>query len=213
PRFVLRNRRLVLLPNPVACQEDIEKLKDLRFIISLGKHDHWYNRYNYPVKAFPYSRILFNKRMWRELISKTSGHVVDDINPRPWEDLWQDAETVDLMFAILEAFVRQCKTDGVVPILMVIPGKASVQSVLDTGEDVAAVRMIEEYCRRNGWLFINPVGGFVEHIRQGHPLSSLYTGHVSPTGNAVIADVVRRFLVEHGLFEESAPAGGAAGPP
>jgi len=88
PRFILKNNKLNLLKNPIRSKEEIKKLGDIQFIQQIGEFDWWYNRDNYPILQFPYSKILFNKRMWIEAFYGSGNHKIDDMDPRPWENLW-----------------------------------------------------------------------------------------------------------------------------
>ena len=107
PRFEIVNDRLTLRKNPITSENEIGKLKDPRFIHEIGRRDYWYNRDKRPVLKFPYTKILFNRRLWRELANKT-----DDIAPRPWANLWEDQEARELMFRIIDSFVADVHAAG-----------------------------------------------------------------------------------------------------
>lgn len=189
PRFELLNGRLTLLQNPITNEEEISKLRDPRFIREIGRHDFWYNRDEYPVLGFPYSKIIFNKRLWREVTAKT-----DDINPRPWIDLWEDRESRELMFRIIDAFAADVKAAGATPIVMVIPNPREIIWKIEDGRDSHGVVRIREYCRQHGYLYFNPIDGLVRYLRKGRLLPEIFRDHITALGNQIIAHELFNFL-------------------
>ena len=197
PRFKILKNKLVLLENSIADEKEIINLKSRRFINQIGQNDFWYNRDNYPILLFPYSRILLNKRMWAELIYK-----VDDIDPRPGVNLWENKDARDVMFKILESFIAKVKAEKAVPIIMVIPKAGEVAMKLNTGKDAEGTLKILEFCRVNNCRYFNPIDAFVEHIKSGNAITSLYEGHISPKGNRIIAYQLFRYLREELVIKE-----------
>ena len=61
PRFMLEGGQLRLIENPIRGVDDLERLKDSRFLAEIGKNDLWFNRDDYPELSFPYTAILFNR--------------------------------------------------------------------------------------------------------------------------------------------------------
>jgi hypothetical protein len=199
PRFIIQGNKLVLLKNPVANEKEIEKLNSPEFIIDIGRSDFWYNRNNYPVLTFPYSKILLNKHLWLELTYKQKGYQIDDINPRPWVNLWEDKYASDIMFKILESFVAKARQDNAVPLIMVIPMTLEVAIKLKTGKDTENTSKISEFCKLHKYHYFNPMDGFVEYVKKGNALSGLYNKneHVSPQGNLIIANQLLQYLSEN----------------
>jgi hypothetical protein len=195
----MQGNKLVLFKNPVANEEEIEKLNSPEFIIDIGRSDFWYNRNNYPVLTFPYSKILLNKHLWLELTYKQKGYQIDDINPRPWVNLWEDKHASDIMFKILESFVAKSRQDNAVPLIMVIPTTLEVARKQKTGKDTENTSKISEFCRLNNYHYFNPIDGFVEYVKKGNALSGLYNNHehVSPKGNLIIANQLLQYLSEN----------------
>lgn len=68
PRFILKEDRLLLLPNPVRALDEIRGLRNVYFLSRIGQNDFWFNRDRYPEFRFPYLKILFNKRIWLDII-------------------------------------------------------------------------------------------------------------------------------------------------
>lgn len=56
----------MLIENPIQRREDYVKLQDLAFLQSLAEYDWWYYLDDFPQLKFPYSRLLFNRRIWLE---------------------------------------------------------------------------------------------------------------------------------------------------
>jgi hypothetical protein len=189
PRFEIVNDRLTLIDNPITAEDEIEKLKDPRFIHAIGRHDYWYNRDKLPVLDFPYTKILFNRRLWREMT-----HHSDDIAPRPWAKLWDEQGPRELMFRIIDAFVSDVRAAKAVPIVMVIPDPNQTIFKLQNGRDSDNTTKIMAYCRQKNYLYFNPVDGFVEQLNDGLAFNSIYAGHITADGNRIIAEELAEFL-------------------
>jgi len=194
PRFVVRNDRLVLLENPIKDKSEIEYLSDPGFVSELGRNDYWYNQDNYPIYQSPYSKILLNKRLWLDLLFKIKGHKINDLNPRPWEDLWKNPEISDVMFRLFKSFADQSASENVIPIIMVIPEEIDLTYRLRTGSDKAGAKKIEEFCKKNNIPYFNPIEGFVDHVKAGKEISDLYEDHITSYGNQLIAIQLSDYL-------------------
>jgi len=199
PRFDLQHGRLVLLPNPLQSAAELPKLADPVFIRSLGVNDWWYERDRGPELAFPYSGILFNKRLWMEaLYGRGSG--IDDIDPRPWEDLWGEERVRALLFAILDAFVSDARRLGATPLIVLSPRKGEVLEKFRGGEPASAARLLE-FCRARAYHCFDGIGAMAGEARSEQEVLSFYTGHLNPRGNQLFAQALQRWLRRGGLVE------------
>lgn len=194
PRFKIVKDKLILLKNPIRNKDEIMKLQNLRFINEIGQNDFWYNRNNYPIFKFPYSKIIINKRLWLEIIWKIKGHKIDDICPQPWSNLWENKEATDIMFKIFESFVNKVESEKAIPIIMVIPEKSEVLHKLKRGIDIEKTLKIIEFCNANNLLYFSPINGFVDYVKAENDVDILYNGHISSRGNQIIADQLFKYL-------------------
>jgi hypothetical protein len=206
PRFVLEGGRLELLENPVTGRADIERLCDEPFIHELGRHDYWYNRDNYPVYRFPYTGILFNKRIWLEVFYGKRGQQIHDVNPRPWEDLWQEEEITSLMFGIVDSFVSAAQLDGSVPIILVLPLQDQVFERFVTGRNPQSVSMVLDYCERQDYPCLDTITELAASVGRREEIVDLFIVHLSPKGNRIVANALHR------IIEERVLSGGTGSP-
>lgn len=197
PRFKLVNDQLELLDNPIKSASEIGLLGDERIIRKLGENDWWYNRDNYPIFRFPYSTILFSKRMWLEAFYGKVKREIDDIDPRPWEDLWDQEQMTDLMFKIVESFTKTVRKSNATPVVMIMPLQDEVFNRFCTGENPKSVSMIIEYCERNGILCFNAIDALAGNVGAMEEIPRLYVVHVSPKGNRIIANELFKFIKMH----------------
>lgn len=194
PRFLLKNNELAILNNPIQTKDDVHKLGDPRFIHEIGQFDWWYNRDNYPVLHFPYSKILFNKRMWLEAMYGKADRQIDDMNPRPWEDLWDSEDARALMFRLLDAFVEHAQEHHAIPIIAILPLQYQVRLRFQTQEHESRVRQLMEYCHKNGYAHVETITALANSVTAEEEIRDLYVGHVSPKGNRIIADALFQYL-------------------
>jgi hypothetical protein len=194
PRFILKNNKLDLLENPIRNKEEIKKLGDIQFIQQIGKFDWWYNRDNHPILQFPYSKILFNKRMWLEAFYGKGNRKIDDMNPRPWENLWGSEEARNLMFRILDAFVDYVEEHNAIPIIMVLPLQAQVRLKFNKQRHEEKVVKLLQYCERQKYLYFEGITPLAKSVTTEEQIRDLYAGHVSPKGNRILAEAMFQYL-------------------
>jgi len=197
PRFKLVNNQLVLLENPIKNMEEyVRKLREPSFIKSLGKNDWWYGKNNHPKLQFPYSKILFNKRIWLEAYYGKGNQRVDDMSPRPWENLWKEKRATELMFKIMESFVQKTKSNLATPILMVLPMKHEVIYFFNQKTLSEKVSIILTHCQTKGYLCFEAISALANSMNSVEEIETLYKGHFSPKGNRIIAKAFFDFLVK-----------------
>ena len=196
PRFFLEAGRLRLWPNPIRRPEDLTRLYDPRFLRQLGEHDWWYNHDERPVLEFPYSRILFDPRLWLKLYRVS----VDDVAPRPWENRWRDPAAVSLMEAILDAFAREATAAGATPVLMLFPQRRDIEHRVRRGDPGAAAQ-IRAFCDQRRYHCFDGIDALARSVNGVEEIPPLYlTAHLSPLGNARIAEAFHEFLRANGLL-------------
>lgn len=200
PRFILKKGNLALLPNPLKKPEDIAKLKDPDFIEELGRNDFWYNAGHYPERKFPYINIFFNRQFWNEVLYARAGRRADDINPRPWLDLWNDPEASAIAFAILDEFRKKAASFGAEPVIMLLPQWGDALYQFKTGAPSPAVQAIMRYAKQRNARLFNGVEAIVSAANDYEELASMYKGHLSPKGNEVIAKSFYSYLKKEGLL-------------
>lgn len=196
PRFVLGGGGLEPIENPLGSADDIPRLGEEGFIRRLGEHDYWYNRDRYPVRRFPYARILLNRRMWREAVHGKLEKRISDVDPRPWENLWDDPAISALMFAIFDAFIEEARGSGQIPIIMILPMQDEVFERRCTGRSPESVSMVEAHCDRRRCLCFNAIDALAASVSSPEEIPDLFTVHLSPKGNRVVAGALGEFVVE-----------------
>jgi hypothetical protein len=202
PRFILKDGERVLLDNPLKNAAETIKLTDQQFVRSMGENDWWFNRDNLPVFGFPYSNILFHKRFWLEAFYRKSGREIDDIDPRPWEDLWKYAPARDLMFSILDSFILEARKLGAKPLIVLMPRRFEViQKVRGHSPDDAAILM--EFCKTRGYPCFNGVEALASQAASENDVNGYFRGHLSPQGNMLVAKALYGFLLENKFVIQS----------
>jgi hypothetical protein len=199
PRFILKQDRLFLLPNPVRSSDEIRFLRNAYFLSQIGKNDFWFNRDRYPEYGFPYLKILFNKRIWLEIIYSRKPNMISDLRPRPYVNLWKDAGSTTLMFKIFESFIANSKDLNAVPIIMILPSKSEVIEKFKHRKSSIVEKKILDFCREHDVLVFNSIGALANRANSVSEIESFFNGHISSKGNQIIAEVLYDFLKENGL--------------
>lgn len=205
PRYILKQDKLVLLPNPVKSRDEIKNLQNIDFLRQIGRNDFWFKLDNldksdfwsntdYPELKFPYVKILFNKRIWKEMINKRGDNRADDLMPRPHTDLWNNAEAQILMFKIIESFAADAKKYNSVPMIVILPSIREVKEKIVNGKSSEGEQKILEYCRAHHIIVFDCIELFAKQAGSVTEMESYFKGHVSPKGNKIIAAALYDFL-------------------
>ncbi len=199
PRFILSRDRLLLLPNPLRSLNEIGNLQDAYFLSQMGQNDFWFNRDKYPELKFPYLKILFNKRIWLEMIHARKGDKVSDMIPRPYANLWKDAEPTALMLQILGSFAAAAKDQGAIPIIMIAPFKGEVIDKFKNGSRSDGEKKILGFCWDHNILVFDSIEALANRAHSISEIESFFEDHVSPKGNRIMAEALYDFLKAHVL--------------
>ena len=202
PRYLNTSEGLQLLPNPLTTIENLDLLRNADFIHELGTHDYWFNRHAYPRFSFPYSGILFNQRLWLEVLHAQDETAIDDIDPRPWERLWDHEGPRELMYRIFDTFYEEAKAQGADPVILLLPQSRELFSFLEGGDAVASRSWILPYCEKKGYRCFDGIGALADSVSSVDEAKALYHGHLTPQGNRRVARALFRFLDDHGLLKK-----------
>lgn len=195
PRFVMSASRLTLKPNPVQALQDRDRLADGGFIRKLGSDDYWFNHRHLPTLRFPYTRLLFDRLFWRQLLP--GGRVnPSDLDAAPDFTLWTDAAARDLTIAIFERFVTDAIRHGDVPVILHLPVEGEIRARQSRGELPAAVEILAPVCTARHWQCLFPV---LEAGKLFPDASDLFSrgGHYNASGNDRIAAYLASALTSH----------------
>ncbi len=193
PRFILKDR-LYLLPNPIRSFDEINNLRNAHFLRIIGQNDYWFNRDRYPELRFPYTKILFNKIFWLQIIYSRGSNKISDIKPRPYINLWEDIEATALMFKILESFVTSAKDYGAIPLIMILPCQQKVVEKFKHEGSSLGEKKILDFCRKNNISVFNSIEVLARHANSVDEIDSFFNNHVSAKGNQIIAQHLYNFL-------------------
>lgn len=199
PRFILNQDGLYLLSNPVRSLDELKGLRNAYFISRIGLNDFWFNRDRYPELKFPYLQILFNKRIWLELIYSRGGNNISDIESRLYTNLWEDEKTTVLMFKILESFIAKVKDYDAVPIIMILASQKEVIGKFWHGNSSIGEKKILDFCRNHNIFVFNSIEALAKRANSLSDIKSFFNGHVTAKGNQIIAEVLHNFLQDYVL--------------
>lgn len=190
PRFVLQeDGRLMHVPNPLPRAADYRRLMDHPLAVrELGEFDAWYPStiYEHPLYDVLAS-IRVTHAVWRRLSWRLwdpdrllKGGV---FNPR--------SSAFVLQVAVLRAFTTAVRDSGAVPAVVLLPDRASVESVRRDGEPVYAP--LRDALREHDVPIWDAASAF--HAAPG-ATTTLFAagGHYSPAGNEVLAAWLARRL-------------------
>lgn len=182
PRFLLHDdQSLELLPNPLSTTAAYQRLvSDPRSVRSLGAHDLWYEGIVYEHPLYDVSATLrVGYAAWRRA-------------QRRWLDpdrlmrngVFNEGSTAfRLQVALLRAFTDAIRADSAIPVVVMLPNRASVENVRQ-GSSAEYAPLSDALARQH----ITVWDGVSAFGRSG-PVEGLFAagGHYSPTGNRAIA--------------------------
>jgi len=186
---------LILIPNPIQDENDLQRLTDVSAIPSIGRFDYFFQKHLYwNAVDFPYSRQILSPAFRRKVLDI----FLERVN-RLY--LWRDMEARGIMFKIIDNFVSRATTHGLVPIIMILPMKEDLIYRVENGENPAPINLVEAYCRRKQYLCFNPISRMADAvITGGTQVKRLIEGHARPAGNRLIAKNLFNFLKANDLL-------------
>jgi hypothetical protein len=188
PRFRLDEGSLVLEPNPGQDSAFLRKLlTDPLAIRSAGHRDLHYNRLLYASSLTDHSALVrllaaVAQRVWLRYLSP--GRIWDARGVmRP------GSEAFSIQLAVFQAFAAEANAKGAVPIILLLPGKASVDAVA-TSRPYPLQPLVDSLKARR-LPFVDAASALARAARAGGS-QRLFApgGHYSPAGNDAIAGVV-----------------------
>ncbi len=197
PRFCLSSGSLELVPNPVQSENALVQLANVSFLKRIGRNDHWYLAQHLPHFAFPFTRLLFDPSVWRQIRPGSSARA-ESAGPAL---LWSEPQARDLMFAILDAFVVDAKSNGHRPIILLSPIssdlRGQLRGVLNIGRDA-----LMGFCQQKGIACFDGISRMAKHLTDDTSVKRLYgKSHMSKDGNRLFASELEGFLKEQRIFQ------------
>jgi hypothetical protein len=189
PRYVLRNDRLVLLPNPA---RQAEQLKDPGWVEQqLGPEDAWY----FPgiFVANPFDRLELVR------LGRTVAYARQRQDNERWSvgrahEMYQPGdEAFDVLTAVLRSFANQVRADGASPVVLIFPWWQEIIAA-KTGQPLSHAPLVQAL-RASGVAVIDFSDALGEAAR-GMNLDKLVGEHLRPEGNRVVARALARQLPE-----------------
>jgi hypothetical protein len=224
-RFVLEDGNLKWLDNPIHRPDEFENIA--AHVEWIQRHDSCYQKkFREDLITSPYTASLFRNRsrhipLLRALLARKldarRNECDEEVANKPWElvlkrnsafthELYEDAGSVELLCAVIDAFRRFVCDLGSVPVLV-------FASYL---QDVAFLRerlhfyepVVERAARKMNVIDLS------EPLRRSSELGDLYVSrfygaHFSPAGNRFVADHLYAELRDAGILN----TGGAAADP
>ena len=202
PRYVIRRGKRVLLTNPVKSREELTKLTELDFLLEVGRNDYWFNHSQYPVLSFPYTRLLWNRRLWSQLLARHADRQPDDVDPTPWAYIWDDPEIRSVYFSILDSFVEDAERLGAEPIILLMPQRWELNQQL-AGESLPGFDHLRQYCRDNGRRCFDGAAQLAPLVKTEEDARKLVQWHFTVRGNYTLAGLLHQYLSDEGLLHEA----------
>jgi len=220
PRFILKNNKLVLIPNPADVKEKFLELK--KIIQIANKYDHFYEEFKKSLFTFPYtfsilknpkrnvllltssSIALFFEKVkinWRELSFISSGKIKDKLDTRVLkkESYYKDKNLSELTLAIIKEFNKTAKENKLNPVFMMMPQPDDLEFI-KKNKKVYYEDFIKEIgkimkCIDFGEVFLKlkePLDIFPS--KKYSKTYKVYGGHYSNLGNKLVAEEINKII-------------------
>ena len=184
PRFVLRaDGALTLAPNALPQPADYVRLMEHPLEMrDLGAHDPWYSATVYENPLYDFIATLrVGHAVWQRL-----SHRYFDPNRLIRQGVFNErSPAFVLQVAVFRAFAEAVRARGVVPVALMLPDRASVESLRHGGPPVYAP--LREALVQHGITVWD--GGEAFRATEA-PVQNIFApgGHYSPAGNRVLAE-------------------------
>lgn len=194
PRFMLVDKRLTLLPNPIGSIRELRNLQSTEFLARLSSTDWWFPK---PARAldmeFPYTFSLLKKVTEEFKDARGGSDAKSDAVPRSYATLWGEESTRTMLFSILDAFVRESKSQGSAPILMMLGNEREVTGVY-LRRVLPAREQFLSFCRLRRYLCFDGIGALAMKARDRNEIKSWFVTHPTAAGNRMTASLLADYL-------------------
>jgi uncharacterized protein YutD len=215
PRFIVEDRKLRLIPNLINSREKFTFYRSYLHVIN--KFDYFYQtKFLKEILQFPYLYSFFTNfkrhisllnliiREWKTSKSENpfprSLAKIMEINLTLRKRLFQDKSVIELMDYLLDDFISYAKQHNFTPILLWMPQKDDILAV-HAGEYFYE-NLIGQLAKKCHVIDLTAV---LLNCTENNTLDtfysddSVYGGHLSKEGNALIAKVIYDYMQEHNL--------------
>ena len=194
PRFVIRDGKLVLLPNPITQLSDYQELLNhpRKTLSRIGRNDYFYkNRYKSgPFDFSPFVRLI---KMTINNVRSSSQYGIFQ-NSR----YNKNSEALAVTTKLFDEFHQAALRNGSLPIILIFPRIQDVEVYRGTGEKLYAPLLA--YLDAAGYDYIDCVEAFSNPDPKIDIDAWFVRGsHYTPYGNKFIADHISSYLYEQGL--------------
>ena len=187
---------LELLPNPLRGADQLDRLRDPRFLAELAEFDPWANRFDLPPRGFPALRFLLRPGFRHAVAS--SNETVDLWRGKPWDGKpWRHEDPPELAARSLLRFAAAARARGATPHLVHLPVVWEILAFLDHGEEPAAARHLRHLCAEHGLdcaFGLDAFRGLSREQLAGQFTQGLDGGHYTAQGNRRVAEYLARML-------------------
>jgi hypothetical protein len=196
PRFILNNKKeLTLIPNPISSVEDYKQfLINPQSVRKFGKYDYHYNSLIYENPLYNYFASM---RVFTFFITKFYTHFLDPNRVFQGSYFNTSSEAFRLLTAILEKHVSDVKSDGAIPLIVILPMKKSLLMAIK-GKDVIYAPLVE-YLARRQIKYIDLSNDFLAHGLDNNNLDNFIMsgGHYTRAGNEIVSTKISSFIIEN----------------
>lgn len=186
PRFIIKNKKLTLVPNQMQSLSDYEKLllHPKEILSRLGLNDYYYKR-GYESNLLYWLPMI---RLGHTLIQKFSDKLTNEtivINGQ----YNKNSEAFQVTTKIFDQFYHAVIKNKSIPIILIFPSKTDIISYHKQKKKQYAKLLL--YFDLMGYKYIDLMDAF-KHIH----VENLFASHYSPPVNALVA----RYILNHSSF-------------
>ena len=193
PRFILKEKQLVHVPNPMESEQDyLGLLQNSKQVLTrLGRYDYHFNS--------KYKQSLFD--IFRTIQLIKIGYYRFKFDPiyTRHSEYNTDSEAFRLLLGLFDAFYREALKNNVVPIILIYPNYTSLVPYYE--HKIRVYHHLTDWLEARNYLYLDLLEPLLE-LGEGRPLKYYFThgvGHYTPFGNRLVAKAVQAFIVENNL--------------
>lgn len=189
PTFRVKDGELVVIPNPIQEVNQLEKLRDTKFIQQLSQDEYLFKYANITPRQFPYSLNLL-----KTMLYKFENRSANDIVGLPNLNLWKDEMAIQVLSKIFESFKKDAFEMGGIPLIIVSPEMNDVRRFKERGS-LRSTSVMKKVAQELGLPIFDGVEAFANQIiHNDADYDRYYTYHLTMDGNWVFGNLLAVFL-------------------
>lgn len=194
PRYIISGGKLSLLPNPMQSIDHYARLllQPREVLSALGSNDYYY-KHRYTSHPLDWSPTIRTAVMVRHEARK---RLFDDVDVQSVDELYKaDSEAARVTQLLFSSFYNDVLSNQSTPVIVIFPGEEDVRRFQNNRPK--SYSSLLSFFTVKGYEYVDLTDTFKAALALHRGQDLFHADHYTPYANRLVADTIRRYLVDH----------------